>query len=169
MGDRGCGRGLVCQRSQELLALARGAAEHSIHQAGRTGRPLWAAALHPALRELDRAVDRRVVRAFREQKLEQTQAKRGGDRRVEAPGRPSGEHGDELIRRAAPLHRPERELLGLGPLAPFERVALGGGRKRAVGPRVVLEHPPQYLESGAARRSRREAQCSRRGDGLPRR
>ncbi len=169
MRDRSGVRRFVGEGLQKLVALADSSPENSVHQAaGARGTPR-PAALHPSFRQLDRAVNRSVIGAFGEEDLEEPQPQGRHHRSVQPAGPAARKLARQMIARPPPLHGPVSEALGLSALAPLQGVPPGRGRKRPVGPRVVLEHPPQDLEGSPARRRRRRAQEANRGEGLPRR
>ena len=93
MGDRGGLRGRVVaeQRRGQRLALAGGAAQDGVDEAGGVGGA-------GALDQLDRLVDGGVVGgAVGEEQLVEAEPQGGEDRRVEQPGRAVGEPFDRGV------------------------------------------------------------------------
>ena len=149
MRDGRAGRIVVVQAGEQVFALARGAPQDRVDQA----RP--AAIPAPALRQRHGLVDRRVVRvAGCIEELEQPEAERRLQRRVDAFDRPVGELRGQMVAGATPLDGTVGKRLGLGPLAALQAVTAGGAAQGPVGPCALLEHPPQRLVGGAPGRRR---------------
>ncbi len=142
MGDGGGlgSRVVPEQGGDQLGALPRRAPQHRVDEAGGVsgaGR----------LDQLDRLVDRGVVGGrVGEEQLVEAEAQRRQHGRVEQSGRAAREPLDRRVGGAAPLHRPVGEALGLGPLAPGQAVAVGGGAEGPLGEGAVLEGGADHLE-----------------------
>ena len=154
MGDRGGlgGRVVAEQRRGELLALARGAAQDRVDEAGGVGRL-------GDLHQLDRLVDGGVVGGpVGEEQLVEAEPQRRRDRRVEQADRPPGEPFDRRVGGAAPLHRAVGEPLRLRPVAPVQPEPLGPGAEGELGVALALEGLPQHLEGERPRRRYRHGE-----------
>ena len=153
--DGGAERRRVVEAAEQRLALGRGAAKDRVHEAGGGPRLRRRAAVatHPRLRELDRLIDGGVVRGrVREADLEQAEPQRGECPGVDRAGAAAGQPGEQGVARPAPLDGAVGEPPALRELAAAELVARSGRAERAVGPRVVLERPPDHLVRGPPRR-----------------
>ena len=149
MGDRRGGWIVVAEIAEQLVPLAHGAAQHGVDQT----RAATAAAA--ALRQRDGLIDGRVIGAAAgEEELVEAEAERRPKRRVDALDRAAGEERDEVVGGPAPLHGAVGERLRLRSLATLEPEPAGGRTQGPVGPRVLLEDPPQRLERRPPRRSR---------------
>ncbi len=141
----------VAERGQPPRAFARGAAQHRVDELGAAGRL--------ALDELDALADRGVRGdAVEEQQLEEAQAQTGQDGRLEASRRAPGQDLGERVERGAPLDGAIAQLHGQRALATVQAQPLRLPVERPVGPRVLLEDPPQDGEcADSCRAGRRPA------------
>ena len=134
MRDRGALGRLVVEFSEQLGALARGAAQDGVHET--------VAAAPVALGELHGVGDHGAVgRAVQVEQLVEPQPQRGQQRRVELCGRPLGEPLDQVVERAAPLHGPVEEAHREGTVAGVQGARLLAQRDLGVG--AALEHLAQ--------------------------
>ncbi len=167
MGERGAGRVVVVEAAEQLAALASGATQDRVDEAGAT------AAAAPPLRERDGLIDGRVIGfAAAVEQLVEAEAERRPQRRVDPLGGTVGEPGDEVVGRPAALHGPVGERLRLRALTPLEPEPAGRGAERAIRPGVLLEDAPDGLERGSAcggRRAHRGGGATGGGGPWPRR
>ena len=124
-------------------ALVREPSQHGVRERHRTLEPR-------AAHELDGLVHRGVARhAVEEGELEGAEPQGCAHGRVETPQRATADRLDRMVERAGPLHGAVRELPGKRPVAVVEPGRRGP--QRAIGVRLVLEHPPDHVERRGAR------------------
>src|SRR5215218_763808 len=147
MCDGGALRARVVEGGQDVGALGGGAAKQRVHEPGGGPRPAGrrARAPHAGLRQLDRLIDRGVLRRLREEELVEAEAKRGEGRVVDLAAAAPGEQPDHVIARRPPLDRAVGEPPSLGEIATAELGPRGRGGEGAVGPGTVLERPADHL------------------------